>query len=274
MNYRTLRVLYWFRLPAFVAWCLALTLGVWLLIWDVAIRHPIGAILLNTLWQTLGFLPAVDHGMRGVMGLWPASLMTHWALCLTGVLWYLGTHLAVLRPRRRWVTHLGQAKFDMVHVWAAALMPAMLTVGLLATILEPLGLWSRLGEWPWWPQRHYMGGSRQSMTVVLDDSFWLAMPLLLLSWVAWRMLLKRLWARGDRYWHLVAFTYVLFMVAGLELFLSGMMLVRTSFIEDFWKVGSYTGAALSAGVLLWAGGAGVMLLYTSREYLDQKGVAP
>ncbi len=167
---------------------------------------------------------------------------------------------AFLRPGRGWtmrVTTVGRPLKSAVI--AAALMAMLLTIGMIALLLE-------LPNW-WEP----ILGFNEETAIVAGwgiTGIWAAM---LIAWGLWAWIFFVYWRQGDRY------TQMGKMIRGL---------VAGSFLEIFvavpvhvWAVkqrecyccrGTYTTLVFAGTVLLFAFGPGIVLLYLREKYRQGK----
>jgi len=176
---------------------------------------------------------------------------------LPEALGYLAIFLAAqwlfLVPRGRWrLESIGGGRLTRTSALAAGFIAMLLTVGLLATLMELPG---------WW----------RSLTLVDPDAsrddvqqkFWIVWPVMLALWIVWGFLFWRYAGALDRYTALSRITR--FLVAGtfLELIVAApahAWIVAHSDDDCYCTRGSYTGVVFGCTALVWIFGPGVALL--------------
>ncbi len=155
---------------------------------------------------------------------------------------FLVTQWAFLRPRRRWGVRLARKGRPMKSALAAAaVMGMLLSVGLVATLLELVDWWESILE-------HSLG----------IWGLWAAMAAI---WALWVVVFLVYWRRGDRYTQLSRMVRGLIAGSVLELMVA-IPVQATSSSSDkcYCQHGSYSGVVFGVTVLLWAFGPGIALM--------------
>jgi hypothetical protein len=166
---------------------------------------------------------------------------------------FLASQWLFLVPRGRWrLESIGGGRLTRTSALAAGFIAMLLTVGLLATLMELPG---------WW----------RTMTLVDPDAsrdditqkFWTVWPVMLALWIVWGLLFWRYARALDRYTALSRITR--FLVAGtfLELIVAApahAWIVPHSDDDCYCTRGSYTGVVFGCTALVWLFGPGVVLL--------------
>lgn len=252
----TLNVLYRTRTFSFTLVLLIITTMVWLLLTDLMFRYPIGGMMLWYLKLKWGFWPAVDHGTRGLIGVYSVSKEAHWFTTMLGLLAFFATQVLFIRPGPGWAAALLKGgRPHMLRVVAAAFVAAGLTTGFVAMVLELAGCWSQL-----------KGEPLAFDGFVFKPSFWIALPVLLGSWVFWSGLLAWCWRGDDRFMHMTRFLYQTFLAAGLLLLWAGLHEASQGFLGQYWVRGTFTSAEVAFAVMLWTLMPAVTLLYAAERY--------
>jgi len=170
---------------------------------------------------------------------------------------------AFLRPGKGWTRNLTSlGKPLKTSVITAALMAALLTTGLITLVLELPNWWEQIitrgdeGEW----------------NLLNHIIIWSVM---LVIWALWALIFFLYWRQGDRYSQSGK------MIRGL---LAGSILEAIIAVPaHIWAVrqrdcyccrGTYTTLVLSATVMIWAFGPGIILLYLREKYRIQKLIPP
>lgn len=253
----TLAILYHLRKVFFTLLALLMTLIIWLLLADLIMRYPLGAITLKYLNLWYGFYPMFEHGFRGSMGIYPETVDAHLTLTVSGLVMFFITQYLFLEPGKRWKKHLIHRTPANSYVFVMVALPAaMLTVGVMSSILELIGLWKYL------PGEAYrsLGCIWLPQTMVL----WFT---LLISWSSWSKIFERVFRRGDRFMQLAGMTYCLFVASAICMGFSAVIQIhQVGFQSTYWLAGSYTGIILSASVMLWTLIPALTLIYASKSY--------
>jgi hypothetical protein len=257
----TLAILYHLRKVLFTALTVLMTTVIWLLLTDLIMRYPVGSFMLKYLKIWYGFWPMFEHGIRGVMGIYPEKLQAHWIITLCGLGIFFITQVLFLEPGRGWHKRLVHRTVASSYVYVMAALPAaMLTVSMLASMLEAINLWKYLPGQAY----HIYGFIFQPQTMVS----WIT---LLVSWSAWSLIFQSKFRKGDRYMQLAGMTYTLFVTASISLGVSAVVQIHlVGFISAYWLSGSYTGMILSASVMLWTLIPALTLIYAGKVYSTQR----
>jgi hypothetical protein len=157
---------------------------------------------------------------------------------------FLGSMLATqwmfLRPRRGWTVALGETARPMkAAVVAAAFIAMMLTVGLIATLVELVNLWDDL-----------------------IDHDWAVPTAALIVWISWALVFHAYWRKATRFEQLRAMAHGLIVGSILELIVASGVFIWKSDEDDCWCArGSYAGLVFGATVMIWAFGPGLIFLF-------------
>ena len=157
---------------------------------------------------------------------------------------------AFLRPRQgriEWLASPGRPLKSAVIV--AGAMTMLLSVGLLALLLE-------LPDW--WTPIYELGGWWGAIGI------WTAMALL---WVGWAVVFYVYWRDGDHYTQLSKMVRALVAGSLLEAALAIPAHVLVMRQRDCYCArGTYTAMIFAGTVILWAFGPGIVLLYLREKY--------
>lgn len=161
---------------------------------------------------------------------------------------------AFLRPRRGWPAQLAATGRPLRSaVFAAAAMGMLLTVGLVAILLEMIDWWEPIFE----------GGVPSLL------AFWGAM---LLIWGVWAWIFFVYWRQGDRYTQLGKVLRGLIAGSLVEAFVAVPVFVAADRQQQgcYCRLGTYTTLVFAGTVLLWAFGPGIVLLYMRDRYRRER----
>jgi hypothetical protein len=210
--------------------------------------------IFNVCWPKWELFPGdikPGAGLLGVGGFWWNE---QWAYLLSAA-GYFGVFLLTqwffLGPRgsfRLQLNHVGRPL--RLSVIIAALMAALLTIGLLALVAELCGIWQ---------------------TVALADRpehprYWPVLLALALAWGLWAVVFFIYWRRGDRATQLSRMLRGLMGGSILELLIAApvhVLILRANTKDKscYCEAGSYTTLVLGSTVLLWTFGPGLILLF-------------
>jgi hypothetical protein len=209
-------------------------------------------------------------GLQGVIG-WTSNNNGMYAAVAAAYFGlFLITQWFFLGPRGGWRVRLNESGRPMrLSILIAALMAALLSAGLLATIAEMGGFWIK-----------FIGDSPGH-----EDHFhcWPMLITLGVSWLIWSVLFFLYWRPGNRGTQLSRMLRGLFGGSILELLVATpvhVVLLNSKEGEDgcYCERGSYTGLVLGGTVLLWCFGPGLVLLFLRekerREPLLSTGQTP
>jgi hypothetical protein len=145
-----------------------------------------------------------------------------------------------LRPRRGFLLGLGETARPMrTAVVAAGFLAMMLTVGAIATLLELTDLWNEV-----------------------VDNGWYVPAAAAVVWLVWAVVFFAYWRRGTRFEQLRRMAKGLIAGSVLELLVAAGVYAWKPDTDDCWCArGSYTGLVLSATVMIWAFGPGLIFLF-------------
>ena len=163
---------------------------------------------------------------------------------------------AFLRPGRAWTAKLtGEGRPLKSAVIAAAAMAMLLSVGLIALLLEIPDRW-----WPEWNLPGHDWWNDWGLLVAL----WSGMVAL---WLVWTWIFFVYWRQGDRYTQLGRMIRALVAGSLLEAFVAVPIHIwATRQRECYCFRGTYTTLVFAGTVLLWAFGPGLILLYWREKY--------
>ena len=221
--------------------------------------------VLNPYWPRVEFgwlEPQTPAGLVGVLGYFVDDGGVYLALAAT----YLGALLLAqwcfLAPRRWWRVNLTATGRPMKRsILAASLMAAMLTVGLLAALLELPGWWESLLEFM----------PRYGQTPGSEMNYWPGVIALAVAWALWGVIFTIYWRQGDRYTQLGRMVRGLIAGSILELIVCIPAHVWVMRQRDCYCVrGTYTGLVFAGTVLLWAFGPALILLFLREKYRRQQ----
>ncbi len=244
-----------------IRWCLLVGAGLcwfWGIVYLVNLAWPQG--------QIVPFLPDHDaregYGLQGVMGcMWKEwSYWCFFAFCL-GV--FLLTQWFFLCPRgnrRLYVSATGRPMGLSLGI--AALMAALLSVALLATVLQITGTWKSFADhWRWeWTDSFVENGYPLPPLLAL-----------LAAWAIWIVVFFIYFRQRDHFnW---AGKILRGLIGGsiLELLIAGPAQALSSEQKDCYCArGSYTGLVLGGTVLFWCFGPGIALLFIRERQRRQQ----
>jgi hypothetical protein len=194
-------------------------------------------------------------GLLGVMGFWcTEGNYAIWAAGYLGI--FLITQWFFLGPRGSWRVRLSAGGRPLrLSILCAALMAALLTVGLLAVLDETTGVWHTLAF------AAPSDGVKDSDG--LEPLIWPVATALGISWLAWAIIFFVYWRRGNQADPLGGMLRALMGGSILELLIATPVhvLVLRSNDKCYCERGSYTGLVLGGTVLLWTFGPGLVLLF-------------
>jgi hypothetical protein len=219
-------------------------------------------------WELFPNDPKAGAGLFGVMGFWWKE---QWAYLLSTA-GYLGVFLITqwffLGPRGAYRLQLNQTGRPLrLSVIIAALMAALLSVGLLATVAELCGVWQTVAL----------------VNEVEHPRYWPVLLALGLAWGLWALVFFVYWRRGDRATQLGRMLRGLMGGSILELLIAApvhVLILRANSKEKscYCEIGSYTTLVLGSTVLLWTFGPGLFLLFlrekARRQPLLSRDVGP
>ena len=180
----------------------------------------------------------------------------YWGEALAYLAIFLIMQWLFLFPRGGWnLQTLGTTRLTRRSAVAAGFIAMLLSVGLIATLMEFPGWWRKLTL------------VSQDTSYDGEQTFWLVWPVMLAIWIGWGVLFWRYGRSLDRYTALSRITR--FLVAGtfLELIVAApahAWIVAHSDDECYCTRGSYTGVVFGCTALVWIFGPGIVLL-TLRE---------
>lgn len=156
-----------------------------------------------------------------------------------------------LRPRRGIALRLTETGRPLKGAAiAAGLMGSLLTVGLVATLLEIPNWWESMGSFS-------LIGS------------WVAIAVL---WIVWGVIFAVFWKAGDEYTRLTRIIRGLLAGSVLELLVAAPVqaMVVSQKRECYCARGSYTGLVLGGTVILWLFGPGIVLLFLREKHRRER----
>jgi len=240
----------------------------WLVIADVMLWARWVRWTLMTTSRTLGFWPAAEQWLSGLLGITTQGRFVSAAYLLILALTFFGSQAWFLwpprflrrRPRVRWGLWLAERVTGAALAvrLAAAGAAGGLALGALAALLEFSPTWRRLGQIRWELEvaGEKLGASAQAL-----------FGLLLAGAVAagWLWYLKRHPRSRHRYWHRGTVIYHAFVLSGGLLLVSGMAHnLLYGFERGFRERGTWVAMALSTAVLAWTLLPAVALVFAAR----------
>lgn len=152
------------------------------------------------------------------------------------------TQWLFLRPRRGWTVRLGEHGRKLgLAAFGAAFAAALLTAGLVATLLEIPD---------WWTELYEEGGMAPLLLAVLG------------LWVLWTVVFYAYWRAGDESTRLTRIVRGLVAGSFLEILVATPVHITCYKRDDCYCArGSYTGLVFGGTALVWAFGPGIVLLY-------------
>ncbi|MGC8624587.1 MAG: hypothetical protein ACP5VQ_04920 [Phycisphaerae bacterium] len=198
---------------------------------------------------------AYGWGLQGVMGLEWQSEWSYLLFAGTVAGLFFVSQWFFLRPSRGWRIRLDDNGRPLrLSVWIGGLMAALLSLGLLATAAELIGVWDKLMV------VHHVNAVRGP-----EMRYWPALAALAALWALWALVFFLYWYHGDRGTQLGRMLRGLFAGSILELLVAApvhvMILRSKSKGQCYCETGSYTGLVLGGTVLLWTFGPGIVLLF-------------
>lgn len=157
---------------------------------------------------------------------------------------------AFLRPSRAWIPRLAAHGRPLrAAVIAAAAMAMLLSVGLIALLLELPDWWALQFDKP------------------RVEYHWIIWPAMLVLWGIWAWVFLVYWRQGDRYTQLGRMIRALVAGSLAEVVVAIPVHVWAMRSRDcYCERGTYTTMVLAGVVLLWAFGPGIVLLYMRENY--------
>jgi hypothetical protein len=259
----TFRLVYMCRQLAFTVVALTLAVVLWLMFTDIFIRIPLGSMTLRHIWLSSGYWLLPEHGIRGMFGFYPASRLMHLMMTLVGVTLFLLSQYLFDRPWRGSLQSLTTVgRFSWANAAGIAIPAAGLTGGALAMAMEKIGRWSHVitAAGPVSSRRHF--------DIIFEPTFWIAMPVLIISFIFWMCLMRWLPLRGHLFYRRSQVLFTLFVVATTELFLAGMIQsISYGYGGQYWNRGTFTTMCVGASVTLWTCIPALRLIYAGQDYL-------
>lgn len=258
----TFRLIYMSRKIAFAVVMLIMAVVLWLIVTDILVRVPIGSLTLRhlSIWTGHWLLP--DHGIRGIMGLYPASRIMHLLMSVIGLFFFILSQSLFELPLRGYLQNLTQhGRLRWANAIGLAMPVSGLVLGAAAILLEHLGLWSQ-----------YIVlaggvGDRQVMGLIVQPTFWISLPVLVGSFLVLAPVFRFMPLRSTRYQQRAQILFTLFVVATLELFLAGMIQsVSYGYGGQFYNRGTYTTICIGAAVTMWTFIPALRLIYAGQDY--------
>lgn len=169
-------------------------------------------------------------------------------------------------------------------IFSAALIASILSVGLMATLLEIPGWWRYVVATNWAADQRLTVGAVESVSaggvtvhpappppaLDIDDVDFRVWPGLLaigVAWSVWALIFWRYWRSGDRYTQFTRMIRGLMVGSILEVFVATAVHAFTYRRDECHCCrGSYTGLVFGGTALLWVFGPGIVLLYKRERY--------
>lgn len=262
MSY-TFRFIFFFRRLVFVITALIMAIILWLLVTDILIRVPIGAKALKLLELWTGYWLLPEHGIRGILGFYPATRIAHLGMSAVGLMSFVVSQMLFELPLRNYIHHLThRGRLPWINAIGLAGPLAMLTVGAASLVLEYMGRWSQYVV--------AAGGvsDRRYFGMIFQPTFWIALPILIGSYFFWLLLIRSIKLPGTFFFQRTQFLYGIFVAATIELFIAGMIQsVSYGFGGSYFDRGTYTSICASGAVALWTLLPALRLTYAGQDYL-------
>lgn len=221
-------------------------------------------ILLTIAGIVWAFAPVVGIEAAGLLGTVLAFSTGSKLIYGINVVIVLGLLLlaqwAFLRPSKDWTVRMTtEGRPLKTSVFAAGLMAALLTTGLISLLLELPNWWEKIFD-------------TDNQNAACNKL--IAWAVILVIWAIWSLLFFIYWKQGDRYTQLGKMIRGLVAGSILETIIGVPVHIwATQQRECYCCRGTYTTLVLSATVLIWAFGPGIILLYM-REKLRIKKLNP
>jgi hypothetical protein len=168
---------------------------------------------------------------------------------------FLITQWAFLMPRGKWrLTTIGETRPSRLAAWSAAFIGTLLSVGLIATVMDFAGWWLSLTtgavEVDGFDSNHHA-----------QTFLWL-WPIILCIWCFWAVVFGSYFRSVERYTGLTR--VIRWLIGGtiLEMVIAVPAFASTVKQDEcYCQRGTYTGVAFGATAILWFFGPGAFLLY-------------
>lgn len=215
------------------------------------------ALILFAIEPLFGWKYKFLWGYFGVAGLYPNE--TGYMIMLVMLFAVmLSTQWLLLRPARGWRPKLTETSRPMkTAIVTASLMAALVSVGMIATMLELMGgLWIEL--------TNLKGG-------YFAEGWVTGLIIVVIVWITWAAVFAILWKGRDRFKQIHKFIRVLIAGSFLETLIAASVFAWNPHHEDCHCArGSYTGMVLGGTVMFWAFGPGLVLLFLSEKYRRER----
>ncbi len=253
-----------------------LTSATWLVIADWLPYTTTGRNLLATINNILGLWPTVDHTIRGLAGIWPASPASYAITLFVGFTLFFATQIAFIAPRHNYAQQLTRTQREHAStIISIALVAAMLTAGIAASITQTLGLWQSSQT----PSDQWLWIGRQNRSLGLMKSFYLIAIVFIPAFIAWAYFFHRTWKPFDAFQRRLHTLFIIFTVGGLLAFTAGMTMIITmisnnpsgiAFTGEWWRTGHYTAVGFGLAATLWSALPAITLLFAQQTYQRTK----
>lgn len=273
----TLRLAFWLRWLAALAWCLVAVIYLdWLFAPLMHGRQVEGgwwypSRFVFYAWKSrtdLDWFRFGDTGLTGVLGnsLDPQAHKARYA-ALAGGLVVLAALSAwmFLALGRQWLRELPAKRRPTTRgILASSLMAGTLSAAGIALLLDTLGAW----DWV------VLGAPRFLLKLAGLGPFapdgasvWPGLVILFLGCVFWAAVFSASWAYSTRYWQFERMTLGLLVVAAAIVLLTITLRFQLPVFTPATEIdGRYTAAVLATTVLLWAWGCRVLLLFQLKHF--------
>lgn len=257
----TLQSLHRYRWWLITAACSGVTLGLVVLGGECVYRLGGARHWFRELHRDVRFWYSSDHVLSGLIGIYPLGGMAFLLTTLLALTFFFGSMWLFLRPHRQWHRVLSEeTPFSAIKHAIAALMVAVLLLGIVAALIDLGGFWSRLAQMRWRWGTKDCGFDLTAQAAV-------GLAVVSVAWPVCAILLRRSSQQSDPYWRMAGIIYLLFISSGLILFITGMTLsLHHRDDENFWTCGAYTATGLSFGVWLWTLIPSAGLVFVSRDW--------
>lgn len=259
----TFRFIYFMRRLVFVGTALAMGAILWALVTDILIRVPVGSIALKHLEVWTGYWLIPDHGIRGILGFYPATRIAHLGMSVFGLSLFLISQILFELPLRNYLHSLTQkGRLSWLNAIGLAVPLAGLSVGAASLILEYMGMWGQ------YTIDAGSASSRRYFGIIFQPTFWIALPVLIGSYIFWLTMLRTIKLPGTMFFQRTQILYAIFVTATIELFIAGMIQsVSYGYGGAFYDKGTFTSICTSGAVTLWVLLPALRLTYAGQEYM-------
>jgi hypothetical protein len=211
-------------------------------------------------WQPVGYIatPVLTGPVVNLIsGLFAAEADVYLAFTALILGLLLLSQWALLRPGRGLTARLAAHGRPMkAAIFSAAAMAMLLSVGLIALVLEVPDLWA--------PNMERIERNERGPMILLYSG-------MAALWILWSLVFYAYWRSGDRYTQLTRMIRALVAGSLLEAVVAVPVHVWVMRQRDCYCLrGTYTTLVFAGTVLLWAFGPGVVLLFLREKYRRER----